>query len=170
MLPTLIFIFAGLFPEYDYLRLAVGTTVAAMTFGAVTAAITHWRAGNVEVPIFKTMIVAYVLGALAGAWINRFMPTQWLKVYLGLVLFLIGMQMLFSITTTVQDRAAKIAQPKTMQPVFFLIATITSMGGRCIGYVGDSVFVPLPDDNAACYRHVDYRCRGVYSGRFDRLR
>jgi len=133
MLPTLIFIFSGLFPEYDYLRLALGTTVAAMTFGAVTAAITHWRASNVDVSIFKTMIVAYVLGALAGPWINRFMPTQWLKVYLSLILLLIGMQMLLSIATILEDNAAKSTEPKTMRLVFFLIATLSSMGGVASG-------------------------------------
>jgi len=133
MLPTLIFIFSGLFPEYDFLRLAVGTTVASMTFGAVTAAITHSRASNVDVPIFRSMIIPYILGSLTGPWMNRFMPTQWLKIYLSVILFLVGLQMLLGIFSAGEKRMEKNMQPIVMRSVFFVIATVSSLGGVASG-------------------------------------
>lgn len=133
MLPTLIIIFSGLFPEHDYLRLAVGTTVAAMTFGAITAAITHWRANNVDVSIFRAMIVPYTLGSLAGPWMNRFMPTQWLKIYLCAIIFVIGIQMLSSIAFASVNNASKNVNLKATRPIFLLIAAVSSMGGVASG-------------------------------------
>ncbi len=133
MLPTLIFIFSELFAEYDYLRLAVGTTVASMTFGAIAGAVSHWRVGNLELSIFRAMILPYVLGSIAGPWLNRYLPTQWLRMYLVVILLLLGAQMLLSVVTTARAKTDRGVDLKLMRPVFFLIAVASSMGGVASG-------------------------------------
>ena len=94
MMPALVLTFPLLFPEFDSLRLAVGTTVATMTVGALSAALTHFKQRNVDYNLIKLIWVPYVLGALAGPWVSRELPSGYLKAYLIVVITVLALRML----------------------------------------------------------------------------
>ena len=90
-MPALVLAFPLLFPEFDSLRLAVGTTVATMTVGALSAALTHLKQRNVDYKLIRLIWVPYVLGALVGPWLSRELPSVYLKVYLIVVIIVLAL-------------------------------------------------------------------------------
>lgn len=94
IMPVLVLVFPWVLAEYDTLRLATGTTMATMSVGAIAATYSQLRAGNVDSSLLRQAVIPYLLGALSGPWISRFMPSDWLRVYLSVLLVLVAVRML----------------------------------------------------------------------------
>lgn len=133
MLPALVLVFPFLFPEYDALRLAIGTTVASMTIGAIAAAATHWRQENIDFGLFKLMLFPYIAGALAGPWINRWLPRDYLRVYLTVVIVLLAVQMLVSNRNKTQAQKAVSSNKLQIRVVSLFVGLSSSMAGIASG-------------------------------------
>lgn len=76
------------------LRLAVGTTLASMCAGAVSAALAQRRAGHVDAELLWLALPSYGVGALLGPWLAGTLPVAVLRGYLGVVLALIALLLL----------------------------------------------------------------------------
>jgi len=96
VLPSLVLIFSGLLEGHDTVRLAAGTTMAAMAAGAIAGALAQNRAGHVDFRLFRWMLLPYVVGAMVGPWISRFLPTRFLSVYVAVIITVIAVRMLLA--------------------------------------------------------------------------
>lgn len=95
ILPSLVLIFGLTLPDYDPLRLAAGTTMAAIAVGAISGAIAQHRGGKLDLRLFKLTLMPYVLGSLTGPWLNRLMSKRVLGIYLATIILFIALRMLF---------------------------------------------------------------------------
>lgn len=91
ILPTLAVVFPTMFVPQLALRLAVGTTMATMTIGALAAGIAQARGGRVTWPLLRLAIFPYLAGALLGPWGARLLPVQALRLYIAGILVLLGL-------------------------------------------------------------------------------
>ncbi|HUU74245.1 MAG TPA: sulfite exporter TauE/SafE family protein [Burkholderiales bacterium] len=94
VLPSLVLIFAGLLDGYDTLRLAAGTTMAAMAAGAIAGALAQYRAGHLDFRLFRWMLTPYIAGALVGPWVSRLLPTRFLSIYVAVIIAVVALKML----------------------------------------------------------------------------
>ena len=100
VLPTLALLFPSLFASEVALRLATGTTMATMAVGAIAAGVARWRAEYVSWPLLRVAILPYIAGALLGPWIAHYLPVAVLRVYVAVVLMVIGLWSLRRAGTT----------------------------------------------------------------------
>lgn len=96
IMPTLVLSFPYVFPGYEVLRVATGTTMATMTVAAVAAATVRFRSGHIEGPLLRLMCFPYLFGALVGPWISRYIPTHLLRLYIATIVVVIALHMLFT--------------------------------------------------------------------------
>jgi uncharacterized membrane protein YfcA len=94
ILPSLSLIFAGTMAAYEPLRLAAGTTMATIAIGAISGAVSQYRYGQVDLRLFRLMLVPYVLGGFAGPWMNRLLPSKALSIYVAAIIFVVAVRML----------------------------------------------------------------------------
>ncbi len=90
VLPTLAILFPALFEADTALRLATGTTMATMAIGAVAAGVAQSRGEHVSWPLLRLAILPYAAGALLGPWIGRYLPVDVLRLYVAVMLTVIG--------------------------------------------------------------------------------
>jgi uncharacterized membrane protein YfcA len=120
LLPSLAFIFTGAFPGIDSLRLAAGTTMATMAVGALAGALTRYRVGDVDVRLLRLMVLPYIAGSLVGPWISRSLPTEVLGIYIGLILSVVALRMLFASRPTAS--ASRDYRGRELEISFVLLA------------------------------------------------
>lgn len=94
VLPSLALIFGGVLQGYDTLRLAAGTTMAAMSVGAIAGALAQHRAGHLDLRLFRMTLAPYVIGALAGPWISRLLPSRFLGAYVAAIIVVVAVRIL----------------------------------------------------------------------------
>jgi len=94
VLPSLALIFAGVLEGYDTLRLAAGTTMATMAVGALAGAFAQYRAGYLDLGLFRMTLAPYFAGALIGPWISRSLPSRLLGIYVAVIIFIIALRIL----------------------------------------------------------------------------
>jgi uncharacterized membrane protein YfcA len=93
--PCLFFIFNAmdLAPGYT-MQLAIGTSLAAMTFNGIAATLAHHHRGAVLWDVVKKMAPGLVLGAILGAQVADLLPETLLKIIFGAFLFVVGIYFL----------------------------------------------------------------------------
>lgn len=133
VLPSLILIFAALLDGYDTVRLAAGTTMAAMAAGAIAGALAQYRAGHLDVRLFRWMLAPYIVGALAGPWLSRFMPSRFLSVYVAVIIAVIAVRMLLANRAAPLPRRNYDAHRFEITVVLAGIALLSSIAGIASG-------------------------------------
>ncbi len=86
VLPTLAILFPSMFAADTALRMATGTTMAAMAVGAVAAGAAQSRGEHVSWPLLRLAILPYAAGALLGPWTARYLPVDVLRLYVAAML------------------------------------------------------------------------------------
>ena len=94
ILPVLLLIFPTQFDPEVGVRLAVGTTMASMVFGALSAGFAQTRHRTVCWPLLRLMIPAYLVGAVLGPWLSRYLPVEVLGYYIVSILVVVSIQTL----------------------------------------------------------------------------
>jgi len=92
VLPSLALIFAGVLQGYDTLRLAAGTTMATMAVGAIAGAFAQYRAGHLDLRLFRLTLAPYVIGPLIGPWISRLLPSRFLGIYVAVIIVVVALR------------------------------------------------------------------------------
>ena len=133
LLPSLAFIFAGVFSGMDVLRLAAGTTMATMAVGALAGALTRFRAGDVDLDLLRLMMLPYVAGSLIGPWISRLLPTQLLGIYIGLILAVVALRMMFAKRTIISASRDYHGRKLEISVVLLVIGIGSSVAGVASG-------------------------------------
>jgi uncharacterized membrane protein YfcA len=91
VLPTLAILFAGMFAAETALRMATGTTMAAMAVGAVAAGAAQSRGEHVSWPLLRLAVLPYAAGALLGPWAALYLPVDVLRLYVAAMLAIVGL-------------------------------------------------------------------------------
>lgn len=74
---------------------AVGTSLAVIIPTAMMGSYTHYRHGNVALPIAFSLMPTAILGGLFGAWLANQMSPDNLRRAFGGFLVLVGIRLLF---------------------------------------------------------------------------
>lgn len=133
ILPSLTLIFATTLATDDPLRLAAGTTMATIAVGAVAGAWAQHRNGQLDLRLFRLAVVPYALGAAAGPWLSRSMPTDLLTLYVAGIVAAVAVLMLFADRETANAARDYQAHRREVQLVLFGIAVGSSVAGVASG-------------------------------------
>lgn len=90
ILPILSIIFFHLFPATIALKLVLGTSMATISIGAISAGISYFRRGLVHIKLFWLIVSAFIIGATIGPWIVHLLPIKILHWYVGGIIFVLG--------------------------------------------------------------------------------
>ena len=133
LLPVLILIFGQVFDGFDTLRLAAGTTIATIAVGAIAGGVSRCRAGQVDLQLFKLLVIPYIVGGFAGPWLGKLLSNQALQIYIAVIVFGAGTKML----TVSRDNVGSLldfnAHRIEISFVLSVIGAISSMGGIASG-------------------------------------
>jgi hypothetical protein len=75
------------------MQAAIGTSMATIVFTAVSATLAHQRRGSIRWRMFWSMTPSIVVGALVGASIAHWLPSETLKLLFGVFLLLVAVRM-----------------------------------------------------------------------------
>ena len=133
VLPTLALLFPTMFASEVALPLATGTTMATMAVGAIAAGVARWRAEYVSWPLLRVAILPYAAGALLGPWIAHYLPVAVLRVYVAVVLMVIGLWSLRRAGSGVTARGRWQSHGVELRAVLFGIGLGSSLAGVASG-------------------------------------
>lgn len=88
-----VFVAAGVAPEHR-LRLALGTSLAAICFTALSSLRAHHARGAVDWGIVRRITPGIVAGTLAGTWVAAFLPERGLEIFYACFLAAVCVRML----------------------------------------------------------------------------
>ncbi len=87
------FVTVGVPPEHR-MRLALGTSLAAICFTALSSLRAHHARGGVDWAIVRRITPGIVIGTLAGTWVAAFLPESGLEVFYAIFLTAVCVRML----------------------------------------------------------------------------
>jgi len=137
--PCLLLIFTLMkFPAIDVMQLAMGTSLAAMVFNAISATYSHNKEHAVNWSLVKGMLPGLILGCLAGAFISYLLSTSILKLIFGVFAVILGLYFY-------RQRSILDAEPQNSPPTKILnfagfgVSTLSNI----LGIGGGTMMVPL---------------------------
>ena len=119
------------------MHLAIGTSLASMTFNTFSASFSHYRKKAVLFPIIKPMAIGIVVGTSIGAMIAHFATSSFLKIFFGCFELLVGIRFLLPDRKLGKD---------TKLPSFWPLSTIAlgvSTLSAMLGIGGGILNVPI---------------------------
>jgi len=87
IMPALVIMFRD---QFDSMKMVIGTSLAAVIFISIAAALGHWREGNVHVQAALTIGLAGVISAFLGARLATRLPDGVLQKIVGILLIFAG--------------------------------------------------------------------------------
>jgi uncharacterized protein len=97
-IPLLVLVFTYLgFPEICMTQLAMGTSLAAMTFNAFSSTWAHHKKRNVFWDVVRSMSPGIVVGSILGAFIARQIDSTTLRLIFGIFEMLLGLYFLIPV-------------------------------------------------------------------------
>jgi uncharacterized membrane protein YfcA len=133
VLPSLVLIFGSALPGFDTLRLAAGTTMATIAAGAIAGAFAQYRAGHVDLRLFRLMLLPYIFGSLAGPWISRALSVSVLESYLAVIIGIVALRMLLMNRRATSSSRDYYEHCVELSFVFLLVAIGSSVAGVASG-------------------------------------
>jgi uncharacterized membrane protein YfcA len=133
VLPTLAIVFPGMFAADTALRMATGTTMAAMAVGAVAAGAAQCRGDHVSWPLLRLAILPYAAGALLGPWAAHYLPVDVLRLYVAGMLMAVGLWSLSRQSIGAGGQRQWRERKLQMCAVLFAIGLASSMAGIASG-------------------------------------
>jgi uncharacterized protein len=89
--PCLIYLFKFYdFPTVDLMQLAIGTSLAAMVFNAISSMKVHQDKGAINWKLVKRMLPGLILGCLVGSYLGGLLPGAILQLIFGSFAILLG--------------------------------------------------------------------------------
>jgi uncharacterized membrane protein YfcA len=94
--PSLIFLFKFYgFPSANLVQLAIGTSLAAMVFNALSSMKTHQDKRAINWKLVKRMLPGLVLGCILGAYLGQLLPSAVLQLIFGCFAAALGIYFYF---------------------------------------------------------------------------
>ena len=79
------------------MHLAIGTSLASIVLTSISSMYAHHRRGAVHWPAFRGLTPGIVIGALAGAAVADLMPGHALRVFFGVFVLVVAVQIAFNL-------------------------------------------------------------------------
>lgn len=80
------------------MHLAIGTSLACITFTSISSIRSHHKHGAIRWPVFRSITPGILIGGLLGAVIARLIPGDELRVIFGIFLLLVALQVIVNKT------------------------------------------------------------------------
>lgn len=115
---------------------AIGTSLATIVFTALSSIRAHQKRGSIRWPVFWQLAPGIVIGALVGASIAHWLPSNVLKVLFGVFLLVIAVQMAWPTLPT---------HGRSLPPQRWMIGAGGAIGvlSSLFGIGGASITVPF---------------------------
>jgi len=137
--PCLLLVFTLMkFPAIDIMQLAMGTSLAAMVFNAISSTYTHNKEKTVDWKLVKSMLPGLILGCIAGAFISYLLSTAVLKLIFGVFAVILGLY--FYRHQTLTDVEPQI--PPNRKILNFAGLGVSALS-NILGIGGGTMMVPL---------------------------
>lgn len=137
--PCLLLVFIMMkFPTVDIMQLAMGTSLAAMVFNAISATYSHHKEKEVDWKLVKALLPGLILGCVTGAFISYLLSTAVLKIIFGIFAVILGLY--FFRQRALPDVETQITPgTKILNATGFGISTLSNI----LGIGGGTMMVPL---------------------------
>jgi len=99
----------------------------------MAGAIAQIRAGHLDSQLFRWMLAPYIVGALVGPWVSRFLPPHFLSVYVAVIITGIALRMLMGNRRATLPRRDYTAHRFEITIVLAGIAVLSSIAGIASG-------------------------------------
>ncbi len=137
--PCLIYLFKFYgFPSVNLVQLAIGTSLAAMVFNAISSMRTHHKSGTVYWALVWRMLPGLVAGCLIGVYLGHLLPSTVLQLIFGSFAILLGTYFYF------YKKLPDLGQPEL--PSTSLLNSLGLLVGalsNILGIGGGTMTVPL---------------------------
>jgi uncharacterized membrane protein YfcA len=140
-----IFIPAQLF-VYNYfdipgeiqIKMAIGTSLAAVVFNTLASSYAHYRKNAIHFPFLKKILIGIIIGSLLGSYATKTFPSHLLEIIFGSFECLFGLY--FVLSKPVHDSSTI----KRFNPLIInAIVSITSALSILLGIGGGIFMIPL---------------------------
>jgi uncharacterized membrane protein YfcA len=122
--------------------IAASTSLATIIPTTAIGTVSHWKAGNIHLRYGIVMLISGAVGAIIGSLFSSVFPKNLYNKFTGIIILLLGVQMIISFVRRGKSSAAKEATNShkhgTAVAVIFGI-----MGGALSGLVGISGSTPI---------------------------
>jgi uncharacterized membrane protein YfcA len=89
--PCLLFVFTWLgFPAEELMQLAIGTSLAAMVFNALSSTYSHNKSGAINWKLVKKMVPGLIIGCILGAYLGHILPNRILQLIFACFAIVLG--------------------------------------------------------------------------------
>ncbi|WP_281545655.1 sulfite exporter TauE/SafE family protein [Grimontia sp. SpTr1] len=109
--------------------MALATSLASIVITSSSSAYTHYRLGNVQPSIIKTLLPGILLGGLLGSAIADRMPTEYLPKVFGIIVLLLALQMALSLRIKSARPLPSPLGSMTSGTAIGMIASLAGIGG-----------------------------------------
>lgn len=137
IVPVLVYIFQGKgFDENLLVHIAIGTSLATIVTTSISSVYAHHKRGAVLWPVFRRMTPGIIAGALLGAVIADFLPSDQLRIVFGIFELLAAAYMAWNF----------IPAPHRNLPRHFVLnitGVLIGMVSSVIGIGGGTMTVPF---------------------------
>lgn len=137
-------IYVGILTALFHISPAVAASTSLATIIPTTAigTVSHWKAGNIHRRFGLIMLVSGAVGAVIGSLFSSVFPKNLYNQFTGLIILLLGVQMILSFVRRGKSSAAKeTAHPHKHGAALAVIFGV--LGGAMSGLVGISGSTPI---------------------------
>ena len=115
--------------------MAVATSLAVISFTAVSSVWAHHRLGSVIWPKVLRLVPGIIVGSAVGAMVAKQISAEGLRIFLVVFLLYVGIQMALEIT----PKAGLVKQSRLLD---FFVAIIIGLLSAIVGFGGGTLTVP----------------------------
>jgi uncharacterized protein len=137
VVPALVFLLpsVGIDPS-RVMQFALATSLSTIILTSGSSAFNHLKLGNVDMYVVKWLIPGVIAGGLVGSTIAEWIPAQYLPKVFAVIVFLLALQMLFSL------RASRVRSMPN-RGVTLLSGTVIGSVASLAGIGGGALTVPF---------------------------
>ncbi|CZF84768.1 Sulfite exporter TauE/SafE [Grimontia celer] len=109
--------------------MALATSLASIVITSSSSAYTHYRLGNVQPSVIRTLLPGILFGGLLGSGIADRMPTEYLPKVFGTIVLLLALQMALSLRVKSVRPLPSPLGSMTSGTAIGMIASLAGIGG-----------------------------------------
>ncbi|MDD1794134.1 sulfite exporter TauE/SafE family protein [Enterovibrio makurazakiensis] len=109
--------------------MALATSLASIVMTSASSAYTHYRLGNVQPAVVKTLLPGVLLGGLMGSAIADRLPTEYLPKVFGVIVLFLALQMALSLRVKPAKPLPGPARNVVSGGLIGMVASLAGIGG-----------------------------------------